>query len=778
MDHPAPWQHSRLSRLIGPLGLCVALVACLVLLAGYGLSDAPGGPIAGVANCVWLLLSSGLIALAYLLGAIGYGRLAMLGSLRASPHRHALQIGAGLAIMLSLSHLLGMLGLLSGDDVTPRAVAWGTVALGLLLLMDQVARGSLRPERWPVFPPSMVLLAPALGVLLVAACNPPGWLWGSEFGAYDALSYHLQLPKEWACGQRLWPVHHNVYSYLPSFMEAAYLHIAQLMPGSGGVLERLLGSDGSWVIACQLAHAGVGVLATVLVSRCALAALHACGVLTLVPATLLAIVSGALLLSTPWTIVVCSLAYNEGAVLALGAAGCLMALDTSTSPRARGAMCGLLVGAAASAKPTALLILGPTVGLLLLAHIPARRWVGPIVVGSVAGVCVLLPWLIRNAMDSGNPVFPFASGLFGSGHWTSEQIERYAQNHHFVGPIGERFTRLFSSSYGLSHPQFAVAPLLALVALLLGIIAPATRRLSLVLLGGIVAGVIAWMTTTHLQSRFLVPLVIPMVLLVPLGLAGVPMLTGRMGGRSRGSDTSASPKPCPTHCRTRHRAVGVVGVLAVVCSAALCITSFISEGRGRPNALLAGGVGALTGMIFEPQLRGMRPEQLEEALRSPALNSPVPAVNLELHPHDTHDVVVYLLGDGAPLYYLGATGLSTSQTARTGGVIYHTTWDRSPMGDAIDADPDRHSAWSAHLRSLGITHVLINLDELSRLAERDAYFDPRVTLARVGAWASDPASGLTRVRDWTRQDAQGRVSGGHVLYRLEDPNLPIKDRSP
>ena len=55
--------------------------------------------------------------------------------------------------------------------------------------------------------------APAVAVLLVAACSAPGWLWASEFGGYDALSYHLQLPKEWLHLKKITTLDHNVYSH-------------------------------------------------------------------------------------------------------------------------------------------------------------------------------------------------------------------------------------------------------------------------------------------------------------------------------------------------------------------------------------------------------------------------------------------------------------------------------------------------------------------------------------------------------------------------------------
>ena len=42
--------------------------------------------------------------------------------------------------------------------------------------------------------------------------------------------------------------------------------------------------------------------------------------------------------------------------------------------------------------------------------------------GILAGIATIAPWLIRNWAACGNPVFPFASRLFGTGHWIKGKI--------------------------------------------------------------------------------------------------------------------------------------------------------------------------------------------------------------------------------------------------------------------------------------------------------------------------------------------------------------------
>ena len=267
-----PSEHPPAARLVGPIGLSAITIGVMLALSCFGL--APGTQtFLGPVSVVSLLFYAGIFALAYMLGAMGLGR--PLAAILApnSPHRMWIQLGLGLAAMLWISHLLGLLGLLSGPGSQPRIVGWGVVGLGIILLTDQIIRGPLRPEKWPVLPASAMLLGPGLALLVVAAASPPGMVWGpqsTEHGAFDALSYHLQLPKEWAAGARLWPTDHNVYSFLPSFVEAAYLHLGTMMvgtPNSADPVQRMIGGDGNWVIACQYLHALMAVAASMLVQR-------------------------------------------------------------------------------------------------------------------------------------------------------------------------------------------------------------------------------------------------------------------------------------------------------------------------------------------------------------------------------------------------------------------------------------------------------------------------------------------------------------------------------
>jgi hypothetical protein len=61
--------------------------------------------------------------------------------------------------------------------------------------------------------------------------------------------------------------------------------------------------------------------------------------------------------TTPWTVVVGSLAYNETPMLLLAAGALIVAIDPGLSAWRKGLLAGILIGAACGVKPTALLML-------------------------------------------------------------------------------------------------------------------------------------------------------------------------------------------------------------------------------------------------------------------------------------------------------------------------------------------------------------------------------------------------------------------------------------
>lgn len=650
-----------------------ALLVGVLGVSAIGVGGAWVATVVGVAS-VWI--ASGALAGAYVAGAWGLGAAALrwMGD-RAGAAWLAPAMGLGL--MLALSHGLGVLGAFEWFGSGGRRVVAGVpIGSGLVLLaMDLIKR---RESENASVHPAVLAAVPGLAVLMVAAASPPGWLWASEGLGYDTKSYHAQLPAEWLAQGRLWPLEHNVYSFLPGYMEGAFYHLTAVVgthPAAG---------SGVGLMAFQCLSAMVMVLAVVLIGRvCLVCARDTDGRRPLTPKTGrggkrgepgagalgsdqmglgIATAVAALVLATPWMFVTGSLAYNEPAVLALGAGAMLAVLSSGTPHTVRWVLAAFLVGSACGAKPTALFMVGPVVGAVLVATTPVRAWAGCVGLGIVVGFVTLLPWLARNEAAAGNPVFPQLASVFGEGHWTSEQHERWASGHTFDGSVLDRVKLLFlpdpggphlggTSMRGLLHPQWGLLGAACFVA---AVTAPFVRRHAVVvaLAVGLGLQIIAWLALTHLQSRFLMPVV----------LAGAPLIAIVLA---------------------RFGKLGLwLGLALAVLQGGWGVLAYAKEGNGQPGLAIAPGVAVFAGQ-GNPKA------------------SPHGVVNFGL-PDAAGRAL--LAGDAAPLYFLS-------------NPIYTTTWDTGLLVEVIGANPGDPAAQAAALRAGGVRWLVVDEMELSRLRQ-------------------------------------------------------------
>ena len=641
-----------------------------------------GAYVATVVSVASAWATAGALAGAYLAGAWGLGA-AALWKLADRSAAAWLAPAVGLGVMLSLSHAMGVLGAFELFGAGGRPVIAGLpVALGLVpLALDIMKR---RSGQGVSVSPDVLAFAPGLAVLVVASASPTGWLWASEGFGYDTRSYHMQLPAEWLEMGRLWPLDHNVYSYLPGYVEAAFYHLASFTgqhPAAG---------SGTGVLAGQCLSAMTAMLAAVLIARVCLVVVgdgHRGAIATAM---------GALVLATPWTVVVGSLAYNEPAVLALSAGAMLAALAKGVRVEARWALAAFLVGSACGAKPTALFMVGPLVGLLLLATTPERQILKGLGIGVAVGVLTLAPWLVRNELAAGNPVFPQLAGVFGPGHWSAEQHARWASGHVFRGSVLDRVKLLFlpdpggafagTAMRGLLHPQWGVLGALVVLA---GVVVAFVRRDRIVAASvlGLVVQIVAWLSLTHLQSRFLLPVM----------LAGVPLIAivlvrcGRWGAW--------------------------LAIALAVVQGLWGVLVYAGERDGEAGLAIAPGVAVFTGAL-EPQA------------------SSAGMVNFGLPDGPGR---VLLVGDGAPLYMLRDP-------------LYATTWDRGVLVEVIEGHPGDAPAQAAALRARGVRWLVIDEMELSRLRE-SGWLDPLLTPRAVGELAGQGQP----LGYWAGPGALGRI---------------------
>jgi len=651
----------------------VPVAMALAVLVAVVLAGLVGGGLATLASAIFVLISAAIAPGLYLLGSIGLGvpMQRLLAPKAAMPW--SLRAGLGLAAMLTLTQLMGMLGVL-----TIRGVALVPVVLGVAVMAREMLRLRGKPiELWA----NWVWLAgvPAIGVLFVAACSPPGWLWASEFGGYDVLSYHLQLPQEWLAMGRVWPVQHNVYSYLPGYMEAAFLHMGVLMgadPAAGGLVTH----DGSMLASAQLLHAGVSVIAALLTTSAARAVLERAG--TPGPERF-APIAGGIVIATPWSVVTGSMAYNEMAVVALFAAALVGALTGEMKPVTRGLVVGLLVGVACGCKPTALIFCAPACGLAMLWERPRKAWAMLTLGACAGGLAMLLPWLVRNWLAGGNPVFPQLSGVFGSAHWSADQVARYKAGHSFEGGFFGALRLLVlpepsGEMRGILHPQWAFFGPIVLAASAVALVVRRTHKMAALLLLILLMHLLVWLTLTHVQSRFLIPLVAPGAIMLALALSTVPV--PRLGQ--------------------------TLGFLCVLVQSVATTSLFLAQkfDFGGPNVAT----------LFGPGLFAAAPEDSgDEQI------GPVAFINDRLPEGST----VLVAGDAAVLYIQRP-------------FVYATTWDTSPLAEAMRADERVPGAGIGLLNELGITHVSIDLGELDRLA-LSGWSDPMLDGGLVLRWLAE-----------------------------------------
>jgi len=727
LDPPAVRRGKRL-RLLGMITL--ALLAGIPLsMAGLDDNAAILGPLA----MAHITLTAGSLAAAYALAGVGLALTLLRFIAKDSPNRPWLALALGPGLMLWVSHGLGVLGLLSGPS--GRWVGLATVALGLVLLALPVVeairnRPNLKPPPW-----GGALWALGFAVMFVAASHPPGVLWASEARGYDSLSYHLSLPQEWAQGDRLWPLAHNVYSYLPSYVEAGFLHLGAMV-GAGepgrGVPVGLVAGDGTGAIACHWLSGIFSLLSAIVLARVVWVVADRAGV---APAgarhgSEAGAIAGAVLLSTPWVLVVSSLAYNESAVNLLFAGALLAALDARLAPTTRGVLAGLMVGAACGAKPTALFLIGPTVALALLAYMPPRRWPVAVLAGCGAGLLMIGPFLIRNWLASGNPVFPAATALWGHAPWSAEQVARFGAAHRESAPLLDRVGLLLASTgdglgaepRGIFHTQWAALFPAGAIGLVLAATFRPTRGLALILAGGTLAGLAWWITGSHCQSRFLLPLAVPMAL--ALGLAALAAYSRTGAGWTRFA---------------RRLALIILMALPLVLAASAA-TRLRSEINRQGTSFLPDGTGPFTGdrLRLSPMFQAA-----DELSKRDVLNdvNPYALINLGgggVGPADT----VYLLGDATPLFL-----------ARR--VLWATTWDESILARSIGLAPDDPAAWGRALAARGVDFVLVSFGELDRL-RRSGWLDPRLSPEAV-----------TRFLQTCCQPVRAWDDSGQALFRLK-----------
>lgn len=640
------------------------------------LAGVSAGILTVLAPSAWLVLPyEGLLAFVVIAGAAGWGAwpTVWLGlGRRGVTQQVCVGTALGLGVLSILTLLLGVCGGLTW------ATAWALVGIGGMLGITRLAVrkevGRPRPTggsggtgpRIVAAGLLMLVLALPLAIMLFGASVPPGVLWLGENKAYDVLEYHLQGPREYYEAGRIEFLPHNVYTSFPQQMETLYLLLMHL---AGGAL--------AGAIPAQFLHALCTLLAVV-----ALAAWAPAGW----PRIVAAIVGG----SVPWLAYLGCLAYVEGGMLLFAAvAGGLVQDHFRDSARCdwRTALAaGLCAGLAGGCKYTAL---GLVVAGLALAWLVSMRGgfsarLKRLAVLVGGATIAFSPWLIRNAVFTGNPVYPFGYRWFGGAAWSAAQDEQWSRGHRLPDEEAHVGRRL-----GIVREDLLLSPMFGPTLVLLAVGGLALRRERSAVIWALWAALmlVGWATLTRMPGRFLVPVVVPLAMLAAQTVGGGGQEI-EPGGRYRGQRRLA---------RTLFIVVAVLGAVA---------NNVTLADRLRKNDRFWARHGA--------SLRDLA-GQIDLIRRVEPLNQMLPS-----------DAKAWLIGD-AKVFYLKPE------------VHYCVAFNRDPwLAYAAHAAPVDAVEW---LRTQNVSHVVFSWPEIERL--RATYgFAPLVTPAWVGRLRE---AGLRRV---------------------------------
>ena len=589
------------------------------------------------------------------------------------PIRWQLLIGAGIGIGVSsaLVLVLGVCGLLDRGlwivilAVLALAALGATVRLFRLTGRERETGGDAAGRLTWLW----LLVCPFIAMTLLVSVVPPGFLWAEEGAGYDVLEYHLELPKEYLQSGQIAYTPHNVYGNFPANAEMLYL------------LCMVVQDD------VYLGAASAKMLNALLAGMCVFAA-YVAGRETCART---AVVTAVLTSGVGWLTYLSGVAYVENAMLLfamIAAAALLRASRPAPGPDGRGRwliLAGLMCGFACGCKYTAILLVALPVVAAAFVITPRRslkfrvRCAGLILLAGVAGFS---PWLIKNTMMTGNPVFPLANSVFrATPEGWGEAESRHFDRCHEPEPAESSFKARLASvwkripndplqRFGRASWLLAVVPLCT--------IRPRRRDVAMALM--LVVQLCAWMLATHLYARFAVPMMVPLVLLA---------------GRSY------------VHAGTGNR----FGVLALIVLGTLY--SGVTTARLYAHHLYHDGKKLPLEGADRYFLQGLG-----------AGHEHLSVINGILHP-DTH---LLMIGDAKAFYFQRP-------------VDYVVVFNRSPFVEIVRSAASGRDVieW---LRRAGYTHVLVNWSEIHRLRRSRYGFPDEIQpelFDRLAAEGLDPA---------------------------------------
>lgn len=344
--------------------------------------------------------------LVFVLAAYGAGRPLAARLVRESElgrERAVLATLLGMTALGLLTFFLGVTGFWSRGAAAILLGLFSLLALAHLFRGRRAILTSIRqaPRAWTALEWVLLAVGAAAIVLVVLyALSPPV--------QSDALRYHLAAPDRWRQLGRIVYLPHYAHSNMPFLVEMNFA--LALMAGLPAAAQ--LVHVAYWLVAAVLLSMIVGQMAP---GRSGLAA-------------------SVLLLTHPIAAPVAAWPNVDLASLAYLLAMAWAAVRWLDKPSARWLMlAGVMGGGAFACKYTNLLPAAFVGAVILLFSREEKALARRIFNGvrnaalfSALVVLVCSPWLIRNVMTTGNPVYPLAYSIFGGDDWSGENAAFYS----------------------------------------------------------------------------------------------------------------------------------------------------------------------------------------------------------------------------------------------------------------------------------------------------------------------------------------------------------------
>ncbi|MHC4873442.1 MAG: ArnT family glycosyltransferase [Planctomycetota bacterium] len=459
------------SSLTAKLVTVTAMLFCIVLLAGFNLQGV-FLRISSAANCV-------LIAFACLSVGRNFFDLLKVNFTKPS-ERLILSALAGFGIFSLTIMLSGVL------YKTGRSVTWAIILIfvlaGAFSIKEQVKDFRELLDNWhrnAELKEIMLLLCLALTVLITLPMSfvPPL--------DYDVTEYHAELPRSYLYQEKIEFSEHNIFSGMPQNMEMLTLASMSLNKESKWFTAKLL----HWLFLPLL-------IAMVFLTAKKMGAgkYSVTGIM--------------LLLSSPLTLFLSAKLYVETGMCSFGLAAlyCCLSAEGGDNKRLY-LLSGIFAGLSAGVKYPALLFFCMPVMLIICLDNWKKGSALKSAAVFIAGILfVFTPWLAKNVLQTGNPVFPIFNSLFSVTGWTDILNQRFHDAHRASD---------FSSSAVFSYlkilffkgRQLFPTPFIFILLSVPGMFSheKEIRRHFRYLFGWVMLIVMLWFFLTHRLDRFLQP---------------------------------------------------------------------------------------------------------------------------------------------------------------------------------------------------------------------------------------------------------------------------------